>query len=173
MVDKKKRAIDIEDSLSAIKVGIYSLIRLGVPLEDIVEKINETIEEVVGGEDVTLLSENLSGLVSDGHIRKLGGIHFDGFRRVVRYKGHRGDLSPTSAFLMSMFMSKPGATIPHQEIVDKVYPEAEPTGKPAIMCRTIIHRLRDDLAELPGGEEWIETVRGTGYVFVGGEKAGS
>jgi len=172
-VDKKKRAIDIEDSLSAIKIGIYSLIRLGVPLEDIVEKINESIEEVVGTEGVTLLSEDLSGLVSDGHITKLGDIHYDGFRRVVRYKGHRVDLSPTSAFLMSMFMSKPGVPIPHQEIVDKVYPEAELTVKPATKCRTIISRLRNDLAELPGGEDWIETVRGTGYVFVGGEKTDS
>jgi DNA-binding response OmpR family regulator len=169
-VDKKKRSIDIEDSLSAIKIGIYSLIRLGVPLGDIAEKINEVLEEVVGAEDVTLLSEDLSGLVSDRHIRKLGAIHYDGFRRVVRYKGHRVDLSPTSALLMSIFMSKPGLTITHQEIVDRVYPEAEPTEKPAVMCRTIIHRIRDDLAELPGGEAWIETVRGTGYVFVGGEK---
>jgi len=171
-VDKKKRAIDIKDSLSAIKIGIYSLFRLGVPLNDIAEKINEVLEEVVGAEGVTLLSEDLSGLVSDRHIRKLGDIHYDGFRRVVRYKGHRVDLSPTSAFLMSMFMSKPGVLIPHQEIVDKVYPEAELTGKPATKCRTIISRLRDDLAELPGGEAWIETVRGTGYVFVGGEKTG-
>jgi len=172
-MDRNNQAVAVVDSLSAIKIGIYSLIRLGVPLEDIVEKINETIEEVVGTEGVTLLSEDLSGLVSDGHITKLGDIHYDDFRRVVRYKGHRVDLSPTSAFLMSMFMSKPGVTIPHQEIVDKVYPEAELTVKPATKCRTIISRLRNDLAELPGGEDWIETVRGTGYVFVGGEKTDS
>ncbi|MFO7945078.1 MAG: winged helix-turn-helix domain-containing protein [Anaerolineales bacterium] len=158
--------------LSSIKIGVYTLIRLGVPLEDVAEKINEAIKEIVVAEDVTLLSEDLSGLVSDRHIRKLGDIHYDGFRRVVRYTGHRVDLSLTSAFLMSMFMNKPGLTITHQEIVDGVYPEAEPTGEPAVMCRTIIHRLRDDLAGLPGGEAWIETVRGTGYVFVGGEKTG-
>ena len=166
-MDRNKNAVAVVNNLSAINVETYSLIRLVVPLEVVIEKINEVLEEVIGAKEVTLLSEDLSGLVSDRHIRKLGAIRYDGFRRVVRYKGHRVDLSPTSALLMSMFMNKPGLTITHQEFVDRVYPEAEPTEKPAVMCRTIIHRIRDDLAELPGGEAWIETVRGTGYVFVG------
>ncbi|MFO8035164.1 MAG: winged helix-turn-helix domain-containing protein [Anaerolineales bacterium] len=170
MMDRKKQAVDVEDGLSSIKIGVYTLIRLGLPLEDIVEKINGVIKEVVQSEDITLLSEDVSGLVSDRHITRLGDIKFDGFRRVVTYKGHKADLSPSSAVLMSLFMSKPGVTVTHQEIVERVYPEEKIEGKPSVMCRTIIHRLREYLSDLPGGEEWIETVRGTGYVFVGGEK---
>jgi DNA-binding response OmpR family regulator len=105
------------------------------------------------------------------YITRLGDIKFYGFRRVVTYKRLKACLSPTSTVLMTLFMSKPGVAVTHQEIVDRVYPEEELLEKPSVMCRTIIHRLRDYLSDLPAEEEWIETVRGTGYIFIGGEKA--
>jgi hypothetical protein len=37
MVDRKKQAVDGEDGLSSVKIGVYTLIRLGLPLEDIVD----------------------------------------------------------------------------------------------------------------------------------------
>jgi len=170
-MDRIKHAVDIEDGLSSIKIGIYTLIRLGLPLEEIVEKTNDVIKEVAQSGDITLLSEDVSGLVSDRHITRLGDIKFDGFRRVVNYKGQKVSLTPNSAVLFSLFLSKPGVTVPHQEIVARLHPEEEVVGNPAVMCRTIIHRLRENLLDLPGGEDWIETVRGAGYVFVGAEDA--
>lgn len=145
--------------------------RFGLPLEDIVEKINGVIKEMFQSEEITLMAEDISGLVRNRYITRLDDLQFDGFRWVAKYKSRKVDLSPNSAILMSFFVSKPGISVTYQEIVDRVYPRKEVVGKPSIMCKTITHRPRDDLLDLPGREEWIENgERGGVCVCGGGEK---
>ena len=168
-MSNNKQTISKEDALAALRLALYTLLRKGMSPERLVDHLNALLGELTNTEEIKLLSSDLPGVVSEEHIMRTGDITFDYLRRSVRYHGQRVDLSPKMNSLMELFMSKPGIAITHEEITEHVY-EENPQEYPATACRTIISRLRDRLATLSGREDWIETVRGVGYVFTGEQK---
>ena len=113
-----------------------------------------------------MLSVSHLGLVKEKHISKIDDLVFDSLRKTIFYKGQKVELSPNEQKLMGYFISNPGKLITHKEIVELLYSDEESLDEPAKICRPLISRLRKRLSTFPKGKNWIETVRGEGYVFV-------
>lgn len=154
-----------DDAYVSIRLALYTLIRNGVPVEDIVANLNKTIQELVDSDDITLLSTDALGMVKESHLLVHGELTFDTLKRTLYFKGQEIVLSPHQSLTLGLFFKHPNTLITHQEIVDYIYEGNESDNNPSGLCRPIISRLRKNLNHFPGGKEWIETVRGKGYFF--------
>lgn len=160
-----QQPITQEDALSALKIAFHALIRSGMSGEEIISQANEILRGLVDADEITLLSMHSLGLVKDSYISELGNIRFDTMRNTILYKDQRVKLSPNESLMMGIFINNPGKLLTHQEIADHVV--GDYANPPAEVCRPIISRLRKALSTFPGGEKWIETIRGKGYVLKG------
>ena len=106
------------------------------------------------------LAETLVKIADDQHK-----ILFDKIRRILVYQGKTIILTPHEAMTVDLFLRCPNITISHAEIVSLVSKGNRPEN-PADITRPLISRLKEKLKSIPGGEEWIQSVRGTGYLFV-------
>jgi DNA-binding response OmpR family regulator len=74
-------------------------------------------------------------------------------------------LTPTEGKLMAVFLENRNRVLRHQDIVLQVQGYETSDWEAAEVLRPLISRLRQKLATFPGGEHWIASVRGTGYVL--------
>lgn len=163
---EKQETITKADGTAALKIVFHALIRTGMTLDEIIEETNIILQGLIDTEDISLLSISKLGTVKEKHISKLGDLVFDSLRRALHYQGQKVELSPNEQKLMGYFINNPEKLITHKEIYNLLYPETETHIEPAEVCRPLISRLRKRLSSFPEGENWIETVRGEGYVFV-------
>lgn len=93
------------------------------------------------------------------------GIMVDLERREMWRGGVRTHLTPTEGKLLSVFLENRGRVMTHKEIVFLVQGYEIFEWEAPEVLRPMISRLRKKLATFPDVEEWVENVRGTGYVF--------
>jgi DNA-binding response OmpR family regulator len=93
----------------------------------------------------------------------------DGWARVdaSRHEATAGgvelDLTPTEFRLLATFLRHPGAALTHDQLLELAWQESYGTRE---QVKVAVLGLRRKLAEAPGGEDAIETVRGIGYRWV-------
>ncbi|WP_347249523.1 response regulator transcription factor [Zoogloea sp.] len=93
------------------------------------------------------------------------GLTLDLLARRVTCQGEALALTSTEFKLLLALASQPGVCVSRQSLSAAVQP-----GNYMPMDRAVdvqVARLRKKLAAAPGGRDWIETVRGEGYVFTG------
>jgi DNA-binding response OmpR family regulator len=93
------------------------------------------------------------------------GIMVDLERREMWRGGERAHLTPTEGKLLSVFLENRGRVMSHKEIVFLVQGYETTEWEAPEVLRPMISRLRKKLSTFPDVDEWIENVRGTGYVF--------
>jgi len=96
------------------------------------------------------------------------GIMADLERRELWRGGERAQLTPTEGKLLGIFLDNKGRVLTHQELVFLVQEYEAPVKESAEILRPMVSRLRKKLATFPGMEDWVENVRGTGYLWVPG-----
>ncbi len=107
---------------------------------------------------------------SEKDIHSIGdGIQVDLARREIYHANIQVILTPTEGRLMKLFLENRAHLFTHRELVFLLQGyETNEWEAPGIL-RPIISRLRKKLNRLPGGSEWIVSIRGTGYLFDPGE----
>ncbi|MFO8037458.1 MAG: response regulator transcription factor [Anaerolineales bacterium] len=93
------------------------------------------------------------------------GIMVDLERREMWRGGERAHLTPTEGKLLSVFLENKGRVMTHKEIVFLVQGYETSEWEAPEVLRPMISRLRKKLATFPGVDDWVQNVRGTGYVF--------
>jgi len=93
------------------------------------------------------------------------GIYLDLTRREIWYGEFRVSLTPTEGKLMKALLDNRGRVLSHKELVFMVQGYETTDLEAPEMLRPIVSRLRRKLALFPAGDEWINNVRGTGYVL--------
>jgi len=93
------------------------------------------------------------------------GIMVDLERREMWRGGERAHLTPTEGKLLSVFLENRGRVMTHKEIVFLVQGYETSEWEAPEVLRPMISRLRKKLATFPDVDEWVDNVRGTGYVF--------
>jgi len=88
-------------------------------------------------------------------------------RRVICWEGKKVNLTPTETRLLHVFLANPGQVLSHQEIVTQAQGYETRDWEASEILRPLISRLRRKLSSIPGGETWIVSVRGTGYLWEG------
>ncbi|HNT22954.1 MAG TPA: response regulator transcription factor [Anaerolineales bacterium] len=92
-------------------------------------------------------------------------ITIDLARREIRHGNTLVKLTPTEGRLMKVFLENPQRVFLHRELVWLAQGYETRDWEAPEVLRPLVSRLRRKLAHLPRGEDWIVSVRGTGYVF--------
>jgi uncharacterized protein YodC (DUF2158 family) len=111
--------------------------------------------------------ESLVNLSDKGkNVSHAMGITFDRFRRTLAYGGRIIFLTPHETLIIELFVNQPGIVFTHSEIVLLVENKPMANNDAAEISRTLICRLIGKMKFIPGAMNWIQSVRGTGYIFV-------
>jgi DNA-binding response OmpR family regulator len=97
-------------------------------------------------------------------------VNIDLARREISYSDTKNEkqtskLTPTEGKLMQVFLENPKRVFTHRELVARVQGYDIKEWEAAEVLRPLVSRLRRKLSNIPGGESWIVSIRGTGYVF--------
>lgn len=86
-------------------------------------------------------------------------------QQAVLYKDQTIPLSQGDLGLLFVFLNNPRQILSFQDIILQKENVKLPEDRARTRVRAMIHRLRSRLADIPGGDQWIESVRGRGYIF--------
>ena len=93
------------------------------------------------------------------------GAVYDPGRREITTPQQAILLTPTEGKLIKVFLDHPGHVFNHRELVMLVQGYDTKDWEAPEVLRPLISRLRRKLSRLPEGDQWITSIRGTGYVF--------
>jgi DNA-binding response OmpR family regulator len=99
----------------------------------------------------------------------LGGIDVNFERRLIQWDDQSVPLTATEARLLQVFFENPGRVLSHVELVRMVQGYEVSAKQAAGIIRPLISRLRGKLKPVPGGEHWVQSLRGVGYIYEPGE----
>jgi DNA-binding response OmpR family regulator len=74
-------------------------------------------------------------------------------------------LSPAQYRLLALLIASQGSVVGREDIVRQVWPEALEEGVSEQAIDALVRRLRERLAEVDPGHQYIVTVRGHGFRF--------
>lgn len=93
------------------------------------------------------------------------GVMVDLSRREVWRGKVKVNLTPTEGKLLEVMLENQGRVMTHRQLVFLVQGYDTTDWEAPEILRPLVSRLRRKLAHFPNGKNWIESVRGTGYVF--------
>ncbi|MBS1250087.1 MAG: Response regulator MprA [Chloroflexi bacterium] len=170
----------LESAIKAIRVGVYDYLLKPFETEEIlasveacfavktenqrkeklIEKLESSLEQFKDIEGITTPEVPSRRIISLPQ-----GVMVDLERREIKRGSTTAHLTPTEGTLLGIFLENQGRVMTHAEIVFLVQgAEADEWEAPEIL-RPMVSRLRKKLAVFPGVEEWVQNVRGTGYMF--------
>jgi len=92
-------------------------------------------------------------------------VNLDLDRREIWFRDLRVSLTPTEGKLLKVLIENRSKVLSHRDLVLLVQGYKTSEWEAPEILRPLVSRLRRKLARFPGGEDWIQNVRGTGYVF--------
>ena len=93
------------------------------------------------------------------------GVVIDCMRRRITWQDVTIHLTPTEAKIVGVLLENNALVVRHQELVQKAYGYRVGAGEAAKILRPILSRLNTKLEKIPGGAEWIRSIRGSGYLL--------
>lgn len=93
------------------------------------------------------------------------GVIIDCMRRRITWQTDVIHLTPTEAKIMGVLLENNSLVVRHQELVQKAYGYRVGAEEAAKILRPILSRLNSKLEQIPGGEKWINSIRGSGYLL--------
>lgn len=150
----------------------------GKQKQSLINELEVSIRRLKAIGEPTEISIADDSLEMDVHERKaetnlyhlVDGTSIDLARREIYYVNKQGEkdvfkLTPTEGKLMQVFLDHPQRVFSHRELVSLVQGYDVKDWEAAEVLRPLVSRLRRKLAQIPGGDKWIMSIRGTGYVF--------
>ncbi len=126
----------------------------------LIERLDASLQELIEVERRELEP------VGSKHAILLGdGILVDLPRREISRGEEKVRLTPTEGKLLKVLLDNRGRVLSHRELVQLVQGYDVADWEAPEVLRPLVSRLRHKLAIFPGGENWINNVRGTGYVL--------
>lgn len=86
-------------------------------------------------------------------------------QQAVLYKDQTIPLSQGDLGLLFVFLNNSRRVLSFQDIILQKENVKLPEDRAKTRVRAMIHRLRSRLSDIPDGDQWIESVRGRGYLF--------
>ncbi len=105
---------------------------------------------------------SLSNVAFSGHAHSYGHLKYDLDRNEFSFKNDPIPLTKGNKYILSLFLSNPEKLLRESFLVEKIWGDICPTVNRNL--RVSILRLKQSLCPF-GIDEWIQNVRGEGYVF--------
>lgn len=148
------------DVYASLKVAIFALLDLGEIPDEIIRNLSRFFDEYLDTKRRVRLPHTNTSIY-----RIHGPVEFDITLRRIRYHNYQIELTPNEAKLFMKFIENPG--VMHDMDSIALLFDADPSSPeyPAGYVRPLISRLRTKLGKIPGGDKWIVSIRGDGYVL--------
>ncbi|HEY3345703.1 MAG TPA: response regulator transcription factor [Anaerolineaceae bacterium] len=102
---------------------------------------------------------------AQAHELMSGGIDVNFERRLIQWDDQSVPLTATEARLLQVFFENPGRVLGHIDLVRMVQGYEVSAEQAAAIIRPLVSRLRRKLKSVPGGERWLQNLRGVGYIY--------
>ncbi len=102
---------------------------------------------------------------SDAPVVTVGAVRLDVSRRRLERGEQSVELTPAELRLFLALYRQRGRVVGFRDLVDQVQGYQVETWEAPAMVRPVVSRLREKLRQVGGSAEWIETVRGSGYLM--------
>ena len=169
----------LDSAIVAIRYGAFDYLLKPSPMGEIVRAVEAGLTERrrrLGEEDpVALLERALAGLRAVTQQAKASpaperflqapGLTVDTLRRLVVAEGRPVELTPTEFEILVYLMRHRDRVVSPQELAAHLRGCDLEEREARTLLRSHIHRLRRKLERDPSAPRWIQTVRGSGYVF--------
>ncbi|HWQ05509.1 MAG TPA: response regulator transcription factor [Longilinea sp.] len=157
----------MDSAIKALRFRVHDYLVKPVKKEQVLASINEAIETRSLIANQVVESKATYATASDRRsIYQIGdGAVIDCNRRVITWNTVSIHLTPTEAKLFRAFVDAPGIVLSPSELVSFSHGYKTNQFEAARILRPVFSRLRGKLEPIPGAEEWIRNVRGSGYVF--------
>jgi len=126
----------------------------------LLSQIEDSVIQLKGVEGITALPKPKRQVIPLPE-----GVSLDLARREMWRGTTREHMTPTEGKLLEIFVTNWGRVMSHSDLVFLVQGYEVPEWEAPEVLRPLISRLRGKLSSFPGGEKWISSVRGIGYVF--------
>ena len=130
----------------------------------LIEQLENSLHQLKDVEGIEQEVPVMSSVVALGE-----GVMVDLDRREIWKDDLKVIFTPTEGKLMQVLLENRGRVLSHKEIVMLVQGYQTTDWEAPEILRPLVSRLRRKLRQFPSGSDWITNVRGTGYVFDGGE----
>jgi DNA-binding response OmpR family regulator len=97
------------------------------------------------------------------------GAVMDWNRRLINWQNYIVLLTPTEIKVLEALYQKTNQVVSHSDLVFGVQGYELDAEEAANILRPVMSRLRQKLSVIPGGKDWIQTIRGAGYILEIGE----
>jgi DNA-binding response OmpR family regulator len=134
-------------------------------LESLESSVRELRQEDASGGPTAPAESAAGGGAADERRLVVGDVTLDLAAHELTGAGLAITLTPTELRLLALLMRQPGEVIGPAQIVREVHGYDASAVEAAEIVRPIVSRLRRKLAELPGAQERLTTVKGAGYRF--------
>jgi DNA-binding response OmpR family regulator len=132
----------------------------------IVETVNRVLKEPARLATGPEQSSQPVGLISPSRFFDLpSGAVMDWNRRLISWQDHIVILTPTEIRVMEALCQKTNRVVSHSDLVFGVQGYELESEEAATILRPVMSRLRQKLSVIPGGKDWIQTIRGAGYIL--------
>ncbi len=153
----------MDSAIKALRFRVHDYLVKPVKKEQVLESIGNALE--ARGQ----VSEPKAVYISATERRSIYKIGEDAVidinRRVVSWNTVSIHLTPTEAKLFHAFVDAPGIVLSPSELVTFSHGYKTNQFEAARILRPVFSRLRGKLESIPGAQDWIRNVRGSGYVF--------
>lgn len=157
----------MDSAIKALRFRVHDYLVKPVKKEQVLESIGKALE--ARGPVSNQVSEPKAVYISSTERRSIYKIGEDAVidinRRVVSWNTVSIHLTPTEAKLFHAFVDTPGIVLSPSELVTFSHGYKTNQFEAARILRPVFSRLRSKLEPIPGAQDWIRNVRGSGYVF--------
>jgi DNA-binding response OmpR family regulator len=170
----------LESAIVALRAGAHDYLQKPAPSRELVSTVAHALALRSEQQQRRLILEQLDASIqrlkgvdgvetpspSDQQVVLLeNGVTVDLDRRELWRGNQRVSLTPTEGKLLKVLLEHRGRVLTHRELVLLVQGYETTDWEAPEVLRPLVSRLRRKLSHFPGGEKWIQNVRGTGYVF--------
>ena len=153
----------LESAIEALRQGASDYLLKPISPEALLDSVAEGLRK---RKERRQAQTRAGVLIEPGNRVQLpGGITIDLAKREMYALGQSIQLTPTEGKLLGVLLADPGRVFGHRELVRLVQGYDTKDWEAPEVLRPLVSRLRRKLGKLPGGIDWIRSVRGTGYVL--------
>jgi DNA-binding response OmpR family regulator len=134
----------------------------GQPPEDPISLLEQALATLKQRPDASLAAEQ-----PPTRFQKAPGLLVDTYKCLVLLNGEPVDLTPTELHILAYLMRHRARVVYARELVMSLRGYELDEREASDYLRSHIHRLRQKLSPTPAHTQWIETVRGQGFIFSG------
>jgi len=157
----------MDSAIKALRFRVHDYLVKPVKKEQVLESVKEALETRTQLENQVSEPKTAYGTANERRsIYQIGdGAVIDCNRRVITWNTTSIHLTPTEAKLFRAFVDAPRIVLSPSELVSYSHGYKTNQFEAARILRPVFSRLRGKLEPIPGAQEWIRNVRGSGYVF--------